>query len=193
MVAVILAGGRSRRTAPVDKLQLRHVDLEAMLARVMRSVCPQLPRVLVAPRWRWRGLSRLGLPEARWVADPDEGPWRALRAASAGPVGWLMVLPGDLPRPSPSLHRRLWEARGPDIDAVTAAGPRGFQLPMVLRAELCGPEGPRSFRQGLRGRRLLRLDPRHLTSAERAGLVDVDRLSVARRHGLACAVDAAIR
>jgi hypothetical protein len=66
-------------------------------------------------------------------------------------------------------------------------------LPMVLRAELCGPEGPRSFRQGLRGRRLLRLDPRHLTSAERAGLVDVDRLSVARRHGLACAVDAAIR
>jgi len=105
IVAVILAGGHSRRMGR-DKASLAW-DGEPMLRRVYTAARTIAPHTFVMSAWneRYRDRDDLDLSGCRWIGDPNPGagPLVALcgaiddLAARSVPHDWLLLLACDLP------------------------------------------------------------------------------------------------
>lgn len=186
-VVLILAGGRSRRMAPLDKLQLRHSDGEPMLRRVVRCVPRAGLRRVVAPRARWEALQALDLQDVEWVEDEGRGPMQAVvRAAKdLSPAAFVLIVPADLARPRPSLFARLIAADSGE--GAFIAGPEGFLLPMIASGSRIQSQRDQTRLSALmKAPGMVRLRWRDLPGGERSGTLDVDHPSVARSQRLAC-------
>lgn len=184
-LAVVLAGGQSRRMGSVDKRLLLHPNGEPVVRRVVAGL-QALARVRVVCPWSRRPdlAPLLAGCSFEWIDDPGEGPGEALARALEGraPGEKTVVVPADLVRPSPQLTARLLHALEGSVTGARIQGPGRVQLPFSLtHSATCRH---RSLAAYLRGRKVWIIPRHHLTGAERAGLVDVDRPSGVRRYGL---------
>lgn len=126
-VAVVLAGGRSRRMQGHDKA-LALIGGERMIDRVVRRIGPQVARVLLAAPHDY-GTGLTCVPD---LPDGPSGPVGAIRAAalhlSARKVKAFVTVPVDAPFVPEDLVARLG-ASGP---VAMAQGDDGWQPAFAL-------------------------------------------------------------
>jgi molybdopterin-guanine dinucleotide biosynthesis protein A len=115
---VVLAGGAATRfPGKLDAL----VEGQPMIARVIGRLRGPEPIYVLGSRFQGDVLATI--PGVRTLADPapGEGPLAALAAAAAAIAEpWIFVAAADQPNLDRSVLERLWEAGGPEVDAVVA-------------------------------------------------------------------------
>jgi molybdopterin-guanine dinucleotide biosynthesis protein A len=165
-VAVILAGGGSRRWGGVDKTAARLAGLP-VLAHVIGGLPPGMPAIVVAGVDH--PVARLTDPaRVRWTREepPGGGPVAGLAAAAALlPEGTaaVVLLAGDLPFAGSAVPRLLDRLSGSDVQAVLGIDAQGRPQPLLaayraqalsaaLTADGAPPAG-RSLQGVLRGLR----------------------------------------
>lgn len=126
-VAVVLAGGQSRRMQGHDKA-LALIGGERMIDRVVRRIGPQVPRVLLAAPHDYS----TGLTCVPDLPDGPSGPVGAIRAAalylSVRRINAFVTVPVDAPFVPEDLVARL-AASGP---VAMAQGDEGWQPAFAL-------------------------------------------------------------
>jgi molybdopterin-guanine dinucleotide biosynthesis protein A len=146
VTACILAGGRATRFGGRLKCLLE-IDGVTILER-QRAVLAPLVADLVLSVADPAPFAGLGLPTAV-DAFPDAGPLGGIASALRWtPRPWLLVLAGDMPRPSAAVLARMLERGGDGIDAVV---PRidGWPEPLcALYGRSCEPALARRLEAG---------------------------------------------
>jgi len=131
VTGIVLCGGQGRRFGGIDKPLVR-VNDRRLLDHALERLAPQVYRIVLSvsaiePAYREFG--------CQLVADEEagEGPLAGLVSAfRVVKTKWALTLPGDTPRPAPSLVQRLAQdalARGV---AVAHDGRRRQNLTMLI-------------------------------------------------------------
>jgi molybdopterin-guanine dinucleotide biosynthesis protein A len=132
VVAVLLAGGLSRRMGGQDKM-LRDLGGQSILARVIACVEPQAGRLLLNANGDPARFAEFGLPVAEDVLGDHAGPLAGVLTgmewarANAPDCLWVMTAPTDAPFLPRDLAARLFaavEAEGADMACASSGGRR---------------------------------------------------------------------
>lgn len=130
VVAVLLAGGLSRRMGGQDKM-LRHLGGQSILARVIARVEPQVGRLLLNANGDPARFAEFGLPVAADVQGDHAGPLAGVLTgmewarANAPDCPWVMTAPTDAPFLPCDLAARLLaavEGEGADMACASSGG-----------------------------------------------------------------------
>jgi len=132
VVAVLLAGGLSRRMGGQDKM-LRDLDGQSILARVIARVEPQAGRLLLNANGDPARFAKFGLPVAPDVLGDHAGPLAGVltgmewvRANIPG-CPWVLTAPTDAPFLPHDLTARLLavvKEKGADMACASSGGRR---------------------------------------------------------------------
>ena len=127
VVAILLAGGLSRRMGGQDKM-LRAVGGESILARVIGTVRPQVGRMLLNANGDPARFAEYGLPVAADVVEGYAGPLAGVLTGmewtrdNAPGCNWVLTVPTDAPFLPGDLVARLMAAvRVQDADMACAS------------------------------------------------------------------------
>ena len=127
VVAILLAGGLSRRMGGQDKM-LRAVGGESILARVIGTVRPQVGRMLLNANGDPARFAEYGLPVAADVVEGYAGPLAGVLTGmewtrdDAPGCNWVLTVPTDAPFLPGDLVARLMAAvRVQDADMACAS------------------------------------------------------------------------
>ena len=147
VVAVLLAGGLSRRMGGQDKM-LRDLGGKSILARVVARIKPQADRLLLNANGDAARFADFSLPVAADVIEGHAGPLAGVLTgmewarANAPDCPWVVSAPTDAPFLPRDLVRRLMaavEAEGADM-ACASSGVRHHPVcglwPVRLAGEL---------------------------------------------------------
>lgn len=146
-VAVLLAGGLSRRMGGQDKM-LRELGGQSILARVIARMEPQAGRLLLNANGDPARFADFGLPVAADVVEGHAGPLAGVLTgmewarANAPDCPWIVTAPTDAPFLPRDLVRRLLAAaaEGEADMACAASGGRHHPVcglwPVRLAGEL---------------------------------------------------------
>jgi len=110
--ALILAGGKATRFGGFAK-HLVVVEGETIFARQVAVLAPRVAEILVS--------SATDIEGYRTVRDAvaDVGPLAGIAAGlAATKTPWLLVVAGDMPHLDAALIDRMFQGRGPDVDAI---------------------------------------------------------------------------
>jgi molybdopterin-guanine dinucleotide biosynthesis protein A len=130
VVAVLLAGGLSRRMGGQDKM-LRAVGGESILTRVIETVRPQARRLLLNANGDPARFADYGLPVARDVVEGFAGPLAGVLTGmewtrdNAPECSWVLTVPTDAPFLPADLVARLVAAvgeQGADMACAASGG-----------------------------------------------------------------------
>lgn len=131
-VAVLLAGGLSRRMGGQDKM-LRDLGGQSILARVIARMEPQAGRLLLNANGDLARFADFGLPVAADVVEGHAGPLAGVLTgmewarANAPDCPWIVTAPTDAPFLPRDLVRRLLAAaaeEGADMVCAASGGRR---------------------------------------------------------------------
>ncbi len=144
-VGVILAGGLARRMGGGDKA-LRTVGGQAVLARLIARLAPQVARLVLNANEDPARFAAFGLPVAGDDLPDRPGPLAGVLAGLdwaarfAPGVPWVVTAPGDAPFLPEDLVARLHAGRGGATLACAASGGRTHPVvalwPVALRHDL---------------------------------------------------------
>ena len=132
VVAVLLAGGLSRRMGGQDKM-LRDLGGESILARVVKRIRPQADRLLLNANGDAARFSGFGLPVAADVIEGHAGPLAGVLTGmewareNAPGCPWVLTVPTDAPFLPGDLTIRLRAAvdhEGADMACASSGGRR---------------------------------------------------------------------
>ena len=132
VVAVLLAGGLSRRMGGQDKM-LRDLGGESILARVVERIRPQADRLLLNANGDPARFSGFGLPVAADVIEGHAGPLAGVLTGmewareNAPGCPWVLTVPTDAPFLPGDLIIRLRAAvdqAGADMACASSGGRR---------------------------------------------------------------------
>lgn len=130
VVAVLLAGGLSRRMGGHDKM-LRDLGGKSILARVVARIKPQADRLLLNANGDAARFADFSLPVAADVIEGHPGPLAGVLTgmewarANAPDCPWVVTAPTDAPFLPRDLVRRLLaavEAEGADMACAFSGG-----------------------------------------------------------------------
>jgi molybdopterin-guanine dinucleotide biosynthesis protein A len=131
VVAVLLAGGLSRRMGGQDKM-LRDLGGESILARVIERVRPQAGRLLLNANGEPSRFAGFGLPVVADVIAGHAGPLAGVLTgmewsrANAPESSWLLTVPTDAPFLPGDLVARFLaaveEGKGADMACASSGG-----------------------------------------------------------------------
>ena len=130
VVAVLLAGGLSRRMGGQDKM-LRDLGGKSILARVVARIKSQADRLLLNANGDAARFSDFGLPVAADVIEGHPGPLAGVLTgmewarANAPDCSWVVTAPTDAPFLPRDLVRRLVaavEEEGADMACASSGG-----------------------------------------------------------------------
>lgn len=130
VVAVLLAGGLSRRMGGQDKM-LRDLGGKSILARVVARIKPQADRLLLNANGDAARFADFSLPVAADVIEGHPGPLAGVLTgmewvrANAPDCPWVVTAPTDAPFLPRDLVRRLMaavEAEGADMACASSGG-----------------------------------------------------------------------
>lgn len=130
IVAVLLAGGLSRRMGGQDKM-LRDLGGQSILARVITRLDPQAGRLLLNANGDPARFADFGLPVAADVIAGHAGPLAGVLTgmewarANAPDCQWIVTVPTDAPFLPSDLVRRLLAAledEGADMACASSGG-----------------------------------------------------------------------
>lgn len=130
VVAVLLAGGLSRRMGGQDKM-LRDLGGESILARVIERIRPQAGRLLLNANGDPSRFAEFGLPVAEDVVQGHAGPLAGVLTgmewarANASGCSWVLTVPTDAPFLPADLVTRLLsavEGEGADMACASSGG-----------------------------------------------------------------------
>lgn len=130
VVAVLLAGGLSRRMGGQDKM-LRDLGGKSILARVVARIKPQADRLLLNANGDAARFADFSLPVAADVIEGHAGPLAGVLTgmewarANAPDCPWVVSAPTDAPFLPRDLVRRLMaavEAEGADMACASSGG-----------------------------------------------------------------------
>ena len=130
VVAVLLAGGLSRRMGGQDKM-LRDLGGKSILARVVARIKPQADRLLLNANGDAARFADFSLPVAADVIEGHAGPLAGVLTgmewarANAPDCPWVVSAPTDAPFLPRDLVRRLMaavEAKGADMACASSGG-----------------------------------------------------------------------
>jgi len=156
IVAVLLAGGLSRRMGGQDKM-LRGLGGESILARVIARVEPQVGILLLNANGDPERFADFGLPVAEDVVGDHAGPLAGLLTgmewtrANAPQCPWVLTVPTDAPfLPRDLVERLLWalEDEGAEM-ACASSGGRHHPVCGLWPVRLAG-ELRRAMEEGVR-------------------------------------------
>lgn len=156
IVAVLLAGGLSRRMGGQDKM-LRGLGGESILARVIARVEPQAGILLLNANGDPERFADFGLPVAEDVVGDHAGPLAGLLTgmewtrANAPQCPWVLTVPTDAPfLPRDLVERLLWavEDEGAEM-ACASSGGRHHPVCGLWPVRLAG-ELRRAMEEGVR-------------------------------------------
>jgi molybdenum cofactor cytidylyltransferase len=182
LAAIVLAGGHSRRTAPVNKLLALWEGKPLVAHAVEAALASRASPIIVVTGYQADLVAEALADHARqlmFVHNPDHeaGLSTTLKAgldALPDDVDGALVLLGDMPRLTASHINRLIEAfDGKGIIVPVCRGRRGNPVLWprrylaAMRAELNGDKGARDFLKR-RGRAVIKLE------MDAAVLADVD-------------------
>jgi len=151
LTGLVLCGGAGRRLGGADKPLLEWQG-QPLIDRVLAVLSPQVDRVLISAN---RHLDDYRC-RAAVITDGELGP--EFTTVHAGPLAgiaaglavcrtrWLLVCPGDGPRPPADLATRLLAASAGHVGAVAHDGERRQPLHLLLRTTLAD-----AARRALRG------------------------------------------
>lgn len=131
-VAVLLAGGLSRRMGGQDKM-LRELGGQSILARVMARMAPQAGRLLLNANGDPGRFADFGLPVAADIVEGHAGPLAGVLTgmewarANVPDCPWIVTAPTDAPFLPRDLVRRLLAAaadEGADMACASSGGRR---------------------------------------------------------------------
>lgn len=127
VVAVLLAGGLSRRMGGQDKM-LRAVGGESILARVIGTVRPQVGRMLLNANGDPARFAEYGLPVAADVVEGYAGPLAGVLTGmewardNAPGCSWVLTVPTDAPfLPGDLVARLMTAVKVQDADMACAS------------------------------------------------------------------------
>lgn len=127
VVAILLAGGLSRRMGGQDKM-LRAVGGESILARVIGTVRPQVARMLLNANGDPARFAEYGLPVAADVVEGYAGPLAGVLTGmewtrdNAPGCNWVLTVPTDAPfLPSDLVARLMATVKAKDADMACAS------------------------------------------------------------------------
>ena len=127
VVAILLAGGLSRRMGGQDKM-LRAVGGESILARVIGTVRPQVGRMLLNANGDPARFAEYGLPVAADVVEGYAGPLAGVLTGmewtrdNAPGCNWVLTVPTDAPfLPSDLVARLMATVKAKDADMACAS------------------------------------------------------------------------
>lgn len=132
VVAVLLAGGQSRRMGGQDKM-LRELNGQSILSRVVMRIEPQAARLLLNANGDAARFAEFGLPVAPDVLGNHAGPLAGVLTgmewtrANAPDCPWVMTVPTDAPFLPGDLALRLLAAvveDGADMACASSGGRR---------------------------------------------------------------------
>ncbi|MDH5556321.1 MAG: molybdenum cofactor guanylyltransferase MobA [Alphaproteobacteria bacterium] len=130
VVAVLLAGGLSRRMGGQDKM-LRDLGGQSILARVIARVKPQVGRLLLNANGDPARFAEFGLPVAADVVGDHSGPLAGVLTgmewarANVPDCSWVLTAPTDAPFLPCDLVQRLVTAvdrEGADMACASSGG-----------------------------------------------------------------------
>lgn len=130
VVAVLLAGGLSRRMGGQDKM-LRDLGGKSLLARVVARIKPQADRLLLNANGDAARFADFSLPVAADVIEGHPGPLAGVLTgmewarANAPDCPWVVTAPTDAPFLPRDLVQRLVaavEAEGADMACASSGG-----------------------------------------------------------------------
>ena len=130
VVAVLLAGGLSRRMGGQDKM-LRDLGGKSILARVVARIKPQADQLLLNANGDAARFADFSLPVAADVIEGHPGPLAGVLTgmewarANAPDCPWVVTAPTDAPFLPRDLVRRLMaavEAEGADMACASSGG-----------------------------------------------------------------------
>lgn len=130
IVAILLAGGLSRRMGGQDKM-LRGLGGESILARVIARVAPQVDLLLLNANGDPGRFADFGLPVVADVVGDHAGPLAGLLTgmewarANAPQCPWVVTVPTDAPFLPRDLVQRLMlalEGEGADMACASSGG-----------------------------------------------------------------------
>lgn len=156
IVAVLLAGGLSRRMGGQDKM-LRGLGGESILARVIARVEPQVGILLLNANGDPERFADFGLPVVEDVVGDHAGPLAGLLTgmewtrANAPQCPWVLTVPTDAPfLPRDLVERLLWavEDEGAEM-ACASSGGRHHPVCGLWPVRLAG-ELRRAMEEGVR-------------------------------------------
>ena len=156
IVAVLLAGGLSRRMGGQDKM-LRGLGGESILARVIARVEPQVGILLLNANGDPERFADFGLPVVEDVVGDHAGPLAGLLTgmewtrANAPQSPWVLTVPTDAPfLPRDLVERLLWavEDEGAEM-ACASSGGRHHPVCGLWPVRLAG-ELRRAMEEGVR-------------------------------------------
>lgn len=156
IVAVLLAGGLSRRMGGQDKM-LRGLGGESILARVIARVEPQAGILLLNANGDPERFADFGLPVVEDVVGDHAGPLAGLLTgmewtrANAPQCPWVLTVPTDAPfLPRDLVERLLWavEDEGAEM-ACASSGGRHHPVCGLWPVRLAG-ELRRAMEEGVR-------------------------------------------
>jgi molybdopterin-guanine dinucleotide biosynthesis protein A len=127
VVAVLLAGGLSRRMGGQDKM-LRKLGGQSILSRVVARIEPQAARLLLNANGDPARFAEFGLPVAADVVEGYAGPLAGVLTGmkwvreNAARCPWIVTVPTDAPFLPRDLVQRLLDAvRREDADMACAS------------------------------------------------------------------------
>jgi len=135
VVAVLLAGGLSRRMGGQDKM-LRDLDGQSILARVIARVEPQVGRLLLNANGDPARFAEFGLPVAADVLGDHAGPLAGVLTgmewtrANAPDCSWVLTVPTDAPFLPHDLAQRLFAAVAKEEADMACASSGGRHHPV---------------------------------------------------------------
>jgi len=141
LTGLVLCGGAGRRLGGVDK-PLLHWQGQALVDQVLAALAPQVGQVLISANRhleQYRERAEV-VTDAALALDRKSGYAGPLAGIAVGlatcRTPWLLVCPGDAPRPPADLARRLFAAARDRQGAVAHDGSRRQPLHVLLRAAL---------------------------------------------------------
>ncbi|CAK0761062.1 molybdenum cofactor guanylyltransferase [Gammaproteobacteria bacterium] len=125
LVAVVLAGGLSRRMGRMDKAFLL-LNGQTLLQRVLGRLSPQVATIMINANGEAAHFASFALPVVTDCRPHHPGPLAGIEAALlASNADWLLSIPVDLPFLPLDLAERLLMRADANTELVIAAGPTG--------------------------------------------------------------------